>query len=333
MALAAASAIRARFPCTLEVPVRDGAIVLPSLGRAPVPGKPTALVRSDATGAEVIASGVRVRLPPDPHDDAPGWEALRLVSAVCGGARVDFVLDDHDPDRMPGGVLLSHRLARADVDRWRSMLTDAWKILISHHGDTGEEIAAAISVLTPLVSPEQGQSSATPQHAFGNIGLSAPPDARFLAVTLAHEVQHTKLTGLLDVVPLALRDDGGRYYAPWRDDPRPVAGLLQGAYAHLGIAAFWRRQRHHESGDAAMKAQSEFARWREATEFVIRTLSVSGKLTSQGELFVSEMARTLQPWLHEPVDDEARRCAQEAAERHRAAWRRRNGELPAIQAV
>jgi HEXXH motif-containing protein len=333
MALAAAAAIRARFPCTVEVPVRDGAIVLPSLGRALVPAEATALVHSDATGAEATASGVRVRLPWDPHQDAPGWDALRRVSAVYGRARLDFLLDDHDPDRMPGGALLSHRLAPAEVNRWRSMLTDAWRILIGHHGDAGEEIAAAISVLTPLVSPERGQSSATPQHAFGNIGLSTPPDARFFAVTLAHEVQHTKLTGLLDVVPLTLRDDGSRYYAPWRDDPRPVAGLLQGAYAHLGIAAFWRRQRHHESGDAALKAQSEFARWRDATEFVIRTLSVSGRLTAQGEMFVSEMAHTLQPWLHEPVADEARRHAHAATERHLAAWRRRNGELPSIQAL
>ena len=27
-------------------------------------------------------------------------------------------------------------------------------------------------------------------------------------------------------------------YLPWRDDPRPAAGLLQGAYAHVGVTEF-----------------------------------------------------------------------------------------------
>jgi hypothetical protein len=32
-------------------------------------------------------------------------------------------------------------------------------------------------------------------------------------------------------------------YAPWRSGPRPLNGLLQGAYAFLGVSGFWRQQR------------------------------------------------------------------------------------------
>ncbi|MGI8329944.1 HEXXH motif domain-containing protein [Actinomadura scrupuli] len=332
-ALAAAAAIRARHVCTVEVPVRDGAVVLPSLGRALVPGQATALVRSGAGGAEVTAGDTRVRLPADPHEDAAGWEGLRRLSAEFRGARIDFLLDDHDPDRMPGGSVIGCRLTAAELEHWRSTLLDAWRILVTRHWTAAEEVAASISVLTPLMAPAHGQSSATPKHAFGNVGLSRPPDAHFLAVTLAHEVQHTKLTGLLDVVPLTRSDDGSRYYAPWRDDPRPVAGLLQGTYAHLGIAGFWRRQRQHESGERALSAHSDFARWRDAVDFAVRTLSASGRLTPEGGLFVAEMSRTLQPWMREPVGAEARRLADEAAEAHLAQWRLRHGEPPPIQAV
>jgi hypothetical protein len=45
-------------------------------------------------------------------------------------------------------------------------------------------------------------------------------------------------------------DDGHRYYVPWRDDPRPISGLLQGAYAYLGVTGFWRTRRQPD-GDPA----------------------------------------------------------------------------------
>ncbi|GGV12333.1 hypothetical protein GCM10010182_35640 [Actinomadura cremea] len=322
-ALAAAAAIRAGHPCAIEVPARDGAIVLPSLGRAPMPD--AALVRVDAAGASIGTRDGTVRVPSDPHEDAPGWQAVRRLP---GG----LLLDDHDPDRMPGGTTLPRRLTPAELAHWRETLVEARRILAAHHRVAAEETTAA-SVLTPLVPPDHGQSSATPKHAFGNIGLSTPPDALFLAVTLAHEVQHTKLTGLLDVVPLTRPDDGTRYYAPWRTDPRPVPGLLQGAYAHLGIAAFWRTQRHHETGEPAVRAHADFARWRTATDLILRTLTASGGLTPDGERFVAGMAGTLRPWLDEPVPSGALALARDAAARHLAAWRAAHGDPPALQGL
>ncbi|REE95478.1 HEXXH motif domain-containing protein [Thermomonospora umbrina] len=325
-ATAAAAAIRAAHPCTLEVPVRDGAVVLPSLGRALLPGHDTALVRSSPDGAEVTAGDTTIRLPADPHEDAPGWQALRRIGTAWQGSGVAFLLDDHDPDRVPGAELRDDRLTDEELGHWRATLDEAWRLLLSRHWTTAEEVAASITVLTPLVAPEHGQSSATPRHGFGNIGLSAPPDAHFLAVTLAHEVQHTKLSALLDVVPLTVPEDGSRYYAPWREDPRPAAGLLQGTYAHLGIAGFWRRQRDHETGETALRAHSDFARWREATDLGARTLAASGRLTAAGEGFVAEIRRTVRPWIGEPVGGAALDRARAAAAEHRDRWRLRNGE-------
>ncbi|MFD0901114.1 HEXXH motif domain-containing protein [Actinomadura sediminis] len=320
-ALAAAAAVRARRPCTIDVPSRDGAIVLPSLGRA--------FVRTPAARVAVDRSGARIgdlALPRDLHTDAPGWQAVRRLDD-------ELLLDDHDPDRMPGGTALPGRLTPSELAHWRTTLTDARRILRAHHEAVAEEISGALTVLTPLVPPAQGQSSATPKHAFGNIGLSTPPDALFFAVTLAHEVAHTKLTGLLDVVPLTRPDDGGRYYAPWRADPRPVSGLLQGAYAHLAIAAFWRTQRRHETGDSALRAHTDFARWRTATDLIVRTLAATGGLTPEGERFVGEMSNTLRPWLAEPVPSEALARAEQAAGAHLAAWRATHGAPPALQGL
>lgn len=59
---------------------------------------------------------------------------------------------------------------------------------------------------------------------------------------MAHELQQLKRSALLDVAALTEPDDR-RCYAPWRDDPRPVSGLLQGAYAFLGVSSFRRTRR------------------------------------------------------------------------------------------
>jgi HEXXH motif-containing protein len=146
-----------------------------------------------------------------------------------------------------------------------------------------------------------------------------------LAETLAHEAQHLKLNAILDITPLTMSDDGRRFYAPWRDDPRPASGLLQGAYAYLGVCEFWRGQRQAAHGDAELRAHVRFARWREAAALVTHTLLSRELLTPDGTRFCLGMARTLEAWVDEPVPAEALIRARDAAGRHRAAWEASNG--------
>ncbi|WP_067482594.1 HEXXH motif domain-containing protein [Actinomadura hibisca] len=327
-ALAAAAAIRAGFPTETEIPAYDGIVRLPSLGRAVFnTTADRALIRTGPEPATVTLGETTVALPANPHQDAPGWEGLRRLIAEHQGRRIDLLLDDQDPDRMPGSPVIAHRLSPAEVARWQEHLHAAWEMLVRQHWTIAEETAGTLRTLTPLPAPRGGQTSATAPHCFGGIGLSEPPNPHSMAVTFAHEVQHTKLTALLDLERLTNPDDGTRYYAPWRDDPRPAAGLLQGVYAHLGIAGFWRRQRQHESGDQATRAHTSFARWRDAAAGGARTLLESAALTPPGERFVLELTRTLDDWRTEPVPHEA--AAQAAAQnaQHRTDWQHRNGPV------
>ncbi|MEV4175167.1 FxsB family cyclophane-forming radical SAM/SPASM peptide maturase [Nonomuraea sp. NPDC049709] len=326
--LAAVAAIRSGRSETIEVPVIDGAVVLPSLGRAIVPGGGRfAVVRTGDGEAEISTGGVTVRVGAD-----SSWEGLRRIRASHRGVAVELVVDDLDPGRMPGARRTEGRLSEAELHRWESTLQPAWEILIDRHRQVAEETSAVVTVLTPLIGPENGTSSATSKLAFGNIGLSTPPDPHSFAVTLAHESQHAKLSGLLDLIPLTQPDDGSRYYAPWRDDPRPLGGLLQGAYAHMGIAAFWQveRQEPHPA-DLLLRAHTEFAQWRDGTEAAIRALRTSGRLTAEGDLFTAEMAGTMAEMCAEDVPAEATRRARVSIGRHLAGWRQRNGEPPAGQ--
>jgi HEXXH motif-containing protein len=333
-ALAAAAAIRSGTDISAEVPVSDGAVMLPSLGRIAVP--PHAAVRDRVKlnianrRAEAAGAGWSVRIPADPPAALPGWQGLRQLSASARGKRLQILIEDLDDYRMPGSANVSARLSGPELLRWQSALHDAWELLTRNHEAVAAEAAAAIRAFTPLMPPPRGQVSATSRDTFGSVALSTPPDACSLAVTLAHEIQHAKLSALLDIVPMLLPDDGARYYAPWRDDPRPLSGLLQGAYAFLGVAGFWRRQRDAaRSGVAAIRANTEFARWREAVNLVVGTLAASGRLTAHGEIFIAGMARTLRSLATEPVPADAVARAQRAAEQHRAGWIRANGQAAA----
>ncbi|GAA4611693.1 HEXXH motif domain-containing protein [Actinoallomurus liliacearum] len=321
-ALAAAVMIRAGVRGAVRVPAADGAVMLPSLGRADVPGDEV-LVRSSGRGAEVTAPGVRVAIPADPRTDAPGWHGLRTVTASAHGFTIRAVLDDLDAWRLPG-AMVGARLGGAEVAEWRSLLEEAWEVLTCHHWTTATECQTIVRALVPLLAPSSGQRSASSRETFGAVGTSRPVDALGLAVTFAHEVQHAKLAAVLDTVSLIRSDSGRRYYAPWREDPRPVEGLLQGAYAHLGVSGFWRRQRHHERGMAAMRAHAQFARWRTAALRVTRTLLASGELTDEGMAFATGMRRTLEAWEAEHVPAPALLRARREAEQHRTRWRLRN---------
>jgi HEXXH motif-containing protein len=323
-AVAAAAAIRARLPVEIEVPITGGVVMLPSLGAAAMRGG-SAVVRSAASGAEVVSPNGRVEVPRDPHRDAPGWSGLRRVRAGSHG----LLIDDVDPFRMPAAANLAPRLPAVDISKWDAVLRDAWALLERHHRAIAGEVAAATTVIVPLAMSPHGQISSSSPEAFGAIALSQPPDSCIFAVTLAHEVQHLKLSALLDIVTLVLPDNGRRFYAPWRDDPRPINGLLQGAYAYLGVSGFWRRQRRLENAAAGIRAHVEFARWRIAAMNVAATLRSSGQLTPAGLTFVQAMAQTLSTWQDEPVPEEAQVLARQEAVHHLTRWRSNNGPVPA----
>jgi uncharacterized protein len=323
-AVAATAAILAGFPSEIEVAISGKAVMLPSLGAADVDGQ-VAVVRNAEGGAEVLSAGRSVKVPADPYEDGPGWRGLRRVQT----GSLDVLIDDIDPFRMPSSADLSPRLSADDLGRLSAALRSAWPILEEFHPGVAAEVAEAVTVIVPLISARGGRVSSSSSATFGAVGLSEPSDPYWCAETFAHEIQHLKLSALLDIVPMTLPDNGRRYYAPWREDPRPIGGLVQGAYAFLGVSAFWRRQRRSVNGALRLRADSEFARWREATGRGIETLQSSERLTPAGADFVRGMARTLDTWRDESVSREALDLARDEAERHLARWQLVNGPLPA----
>ena len=323
-AVAAAAAIRAGVPAEIEVQVSDGIVMLPSLGAVGPVQAEMATVLNAAGRTEVVADGRRIIIPGRDRDRAALWHPLRPLRA----GSLELLVDDVDPFRMPAAPNLA---TAVDPALWSGVFGAAWALLDQHHRAVAREVAEIVTVIVPLTRPSAGLVSSSSPETFGAIAMSQPSDACTLASTLAHEIQHVKLSALLDLLPLTRPDDGRRFYAPWRADPRPISGLLQGAYAYLGVSAFWRRQREL-TPEGGFDAQVEFARWREAAALVAGVLQSSGQLTPAGEEFVGRMMATLKTWQAEPVPEIARHRANQESEQHMAMWEAKYGPILSVSA-
>jgi HEXXH motif-containing protein len=323
-AVAAAAAVRSGLD--VEVPVLPvaGVVSLPSLGAARVAAD-SAVVHSHPGGAEIRWPAGRVEIPLGGRPDAPGWLGIR----DCRAGNLEAVIEDLDPFRMPAEVAgLAPRLTAGQARDWQRALQQGWEVLAAVHPAVAAEVAAAISVIVPLSRSVHGHLSSSSPDTFGALAMSEPPDPDTCASTLTHELQHVKLCAVLDIVKLTSPDDGSRYYAPWRDDPRPIAGLLQGAYAHVGVTEFWRHRRQATAGAGQLRADGEFALWRAGTTRVIETLLASDRLTVDGTDFVRRMLETADSWMSEPVSAQAQAFALREARSHLARWERRHGPVP-----
>lgn len=145
----------------------------------------------------------------------------------------------------------------------------------------------------PLAAAQDGRDlSAASRQAFGAIAVALPADAVTLALLLIHEFQHMKLGAVLDLYDLYDPADDRLFHAPWGDDKQQVAGLLQGAYAHLAVTDVWRVRQQAAASPAAEAAGQRVVQLRAHTREAIEALLSSGSLTPLGTSFVQEMRRS-----------------------------------------
>ncbi len=321
---AAAAAIRSGLPCVIELPpsfCSETTLNLPTLGNVLLPGElrdETVVVRSLGATTEIAGRCAKVTLPARLDVGAPGWHPVSMVSAGEGETRIRLVLDDVDPYRFAGFDVPLERLTAPRQRDWRRRIAGGWRLLVRHHQKTAAEVRYLISAVTPLMGAGDAMRSITSRHSFGTVALSLPKDDVAMALTLSHEVQHAKLSALMDLLPMVTEPTTALYYAPWRPDPRPLASLLQGMYAHLEVARFWRRHREVTREPAEMHyANIEYARWRKACAQVAEVLCAQPQLTRSGSLFVAGMTNVLRSWRHDYVPTEAQAEADRAISIHR----------------
>ncbi|MEU8509550.1 HEXXH motif-containing putative peptide modification protein [Streptomyces brevispora] len=342
-ALAAAAAIRAALPCTARLAPREGLLSLPTLGAVRTGPGPVELTYS---GAEVTirptgAPPLSVRALPDGTmcSADPRWLPVLTLSAALPGAG-PVPLDDLDPYRARGTGLERQGLSGATHidDSERKAWNETWSGVEPMLRVGGEhrltEAAVLLRCLVPLGPPPgsgpTGRSTAhcsgTRREAFGAVLSSRPATPAYFASTLVHELQHTKLAALGTLVPLHHEDATPRHFAPWRPDPRPFDGLLQGAYSHLALADYWQRfalgARRVTHCDLAW---AEHARSRRQVGAVLPVLAASAALTTEGRVLVNEMITVYHRLEDSPPPAGHLARAEAYVSTAKVIWQQRNG--------
>lgn len=326
-AIAAAAAVRAGIPFRATIPLWRGVATLPSLGAIRLPvaeAWSVAEIHGDGEHVEASATTGRVRLPITPGATAPGWLPLRQISTAAGGDTLSVRLDDLDPFRSLYEPVAPERITTVEVQAWQRLLNQAWCLITDHLPHIAAAMAMGLDSIVPRPVVLFRNASASTGEAFGSAIIARQPDAASLAATLVHEFNHIVLGGVLHLVRLHDDDPRMRFYAPWRDDPRPLDRVLQGIYAHFGVADFWRALSRADDRPDQRRAATEFAFWRGQTWRALSAIRGDTTLTEAGNRFVDGIAARLEPWQHEPVPPHATDAADALAADHYAGWRLRH---------
>jgi HEXXH motif-containing protein len=306
-AIAVSAAVLAGHQVNVLVPVRSGAVYFPTLGRGFVPdpgGVALAECVTESTG--ILLDGV----------PAIAWEPVRQLRTSTGGLPLNVQVDDVDP-YWAFGIPTSTRLSDDALETWRDHLNGAWQVLADRHAHRLDTIAAAVRCLVPVEQAGGfGGVSASSADAPGAVALTAPANPTRLAATLIHESQHYRLATLHDLRPL-YPPSRRLYYSPWRNDPRPVSGVVHALMAFTGVADFWSR----EHTDAA--SELEYARHVRQLR-VAHDVAATSELTPLGAALVNALGDTIDALPLETGTEDVRRIADDLVATHRASWRLRN---------
>jgi HEXXH motif-containing protein len=322
--IAAAAAVRCGHPCTIQVPVRHGIVSLPTVGHALVTGTfPVGSVDIVCAGADSwIQINPGRKIPFD--GSSPAFVPAEQHVLTNRGLTLRTWLENKDSYHGLSAPRPPTELTESDFAEWSKLLHEAWDVLTLNHPEHARELAAGLRMLGPI-EPDGDTVGASSPAAFGGIRLSANGSATEFAEALVHEMQHSKLNALLGMVKLTDDDHARRYLAPWRDDPRPLVGVIHGIYAFTCGVEFWVRQEATTGEvDEARRTAFHIAFRRSQVRRALHTLKASGHLTQPGHTLVDAVSDRLAVCEQLPVSTELSRTVTMLIDDHQALWRLRH---------
>jgi len=333
-AIAAVAAVRTGISATLAVPAWFGHITLPTLGCARGPYRDvweTAVVEATKGAFRVTPLGRAEPMAPlaswREGRGRASWQPAAWLRVGPPRSRLTIELDDASPHRMLAGARARPTPIQPPTRRrWEVLLDDAWAMLRAIDSVQAGALGMATMTIVPLPRTEPARFfSASSGDAFGAAVMCEPDDAETLAAALVHEFHHAQLGVLMHLADVVDPDADGLndevFYAPWRDDPRPLVSLAQGIFAFFGVAGFWRLRVRQVTGAHAARAYFEFALWRRRVHGALSSLRADSRLAPFGARFFDGVAATVAGWLHEPVPPALQELAAAAALDHHGRWR------------
>jgi len=281
-------------------------------------------------------------------DTVLGPVTLRVVNGCVQGGSVRTV------PRLPWGAELNgldaslrprtssehsrHRFVAPNEARcrlWYATVSKAMELVGSVDPSITALLREWISVVVPVLSPaDQVQISSTSDDTIGSLRASLVEDPALMAESFIHEVQHARLhaLGAIDDV-ISGPTAAPRFYSPWREDPRPLAGVLHGAIAFAGVAWWW-AQCHGAAmmagrqKECAVHAHRRAAQVARATD----TLRDHAELTPMGQQILGEVEGLVAAARSVPIPAAQRKSLEvEVADRARAWSKQQPASSPPLK--
>jgi HEXXH motif-containing protein len=283
---------------------RDLAFAAPLVVDPPfaIPGTAWTLFGPPAAITGLAAGQLVVREGPSTHRVLPGAEvgpfALRCAPVVeVAGAEIalnpyPLAAPELDLRAAPQAAAagLAYHAARCDLV-WRAL-----GIVARYAPATWtrfREVVRVIALQPPGASGFLASSSADAPGAFVASAVDCPFE---LANFFIHEFHHTRmfvLEALAPVLAVPPQADIAVHYSPWRDDRRPLRGLLHALYVHVPVTHFWLAVHAAADVGPAIAGRAADRAARAALQFdpVLDTLERHGRFSAEGRPVFDEIVR------------------------------------------
>lgn len=170
----------------------------------------------------------------DPWEEGPGWAFVPRV-----GWGVWFDLD--------GDLLCAHitgaahpELDRQSLPEWQQLVDGAAQLIAKVEGRLRVPVRQLLHTIVPVYAPPGRFHSCTLKEALGAVHVSKTTCSAMMAETLVHEAAHTQLNLLLNEPRFWRREPHlARFRSPWRQDLRPIQGMVHGLWAFHTVGEFW----------------------------------------------------------------------------------------------
>lgn len=200
----------------------------PRLGvSADAPDRLRAIHRSPGSVHFVFADGHEEVQPVPVCESEMPTPAARPVVAIAHSAEVDL---GDNAEKLQLGI--------EDRAAFATQLEEAWAVVEGASSHAAAIVRSEVQHVVPLRMADRHTSfslSNLPGAIFVGAGRSRWP----VAEALVHEAAHLRLNHAAEAAPLTFGSRDTVCYSPWRDDPRPVEGIVHGAYAFTLVLGFW----------------------------------------------------------------------------------------------